>query len=46
MNAPERKKAKKIIELLKFVLTLDDMELMKSSLEQVVEMLEDQVQTK
>jgi hypothetical protein len=34
---------KQIIEILKFVLTLDDEEIIKSSIETIVEMLEEEI---
>ena len=37
-------KIKQIIELLKFVLTVDDEEIMKSSIESVIEMLEEEIE--
>jgi len=34
---------KQIVEILKFVLTLDDEEIIKSSIETIVEMLEEEI---
>lgn len=36
-------KLKQIIELLKFALTIDDEEIMKSSIESIIEMLEEEI---
>lgn len=37
-------KIKKVIKILNFILTLDDEEVIKSSIESVVEMLEEEVE--
>lgn len=37
----KKTKLKRVIELLKFVLTLDDLELTKSTVESVIELLEE-----
>lgn len=39
----EQAKLKQILELLKFALTLDDEEIMKSTIESVVELLEEEI---
>ena len=36
-------KIKQMVEILKFVLTLDDEEIIKSSIETIVEMLEEEI---
>lgn len=36
-------KLKQIIEILKFVLTVEDEEIMKSSVESIIEMLEEEI---
>lgn len=36
-------KIKQIIELLKFVLTIDDEEIIRSSIESIIEMLEEEI---
>lgn len=38
-----KNKIKRIIDLLKFVLTLEDEELMKSSVESIIELLEEDI---
>jgi cobalamin biosynthesis protein CobD/CbiB len=38
-----RQKLQQIVELLKFVLTLDDEEIVKSTIESVVELLEEEI---
>ena len=37
-----RERLKKVVELLKFVLTLDDEEIVKSTVESVIELLEEE----
>jgi hypothetical protein len=37
----QKSKIKKIIKILKFILTIDDMEVIKSSIESVIETLEE-----
>ncbi len=39
----EQAKLKQILELLKFVLTLDDEEIMKSTIESIIELLEEEI---
>jgi len=36
-------KIKKTIKILKFLLTIDDMEVIKSSIESIIEMLEEEI---
>lgn len=36
-------KIKKVVELLKFLLTIDDMEVIKSSIESIIETLEEEI---
>ena len=38
-----KEKIKQVVELLRFVLTLDDEEIMKSTIESVIELLEDEI---
>ncbi|HKQ22232.1 MAG TPA: hypothetical protein VJS91_09345 [Nitrososphaeraceae archaeon] len=39
----QKHKFQRIVELLKFVLTLDDEEIIKSSIESVIELLEEEI---
>lgn len=39
-------KIKKVIKILKFLLSIDDMEVIKSSMESVVESLEEEIDSK
>lgn len=39
----KKEKLKQILELLKFVLTLDDEELVKSTVESIIDLLEDEI---
>lgn len=39
----EQAKLKQILELLKFALTLDDEEIMKSTIESIIELLEEEI---
>jgi len=43
-NDIRKQKLQKIVDLLKFVLTLDDEELLKSSVESVIDLLEDEIE--
>lgn len=47
MNPPDKQSKadniKKIIQLLRFVLTIDDEEIIQSSIESVIEMLEEEI---
>lgn len=40
---PRKAKLKQVLELLKFVQTLDDEEIMKSTIESVIELLEEEI---
>lgn len=40
---PRKQKLKQVLELLKFVQTLDDEEIMKSTIESVIELLEEEI---
>ncbi len=40
---PKKAKLKQVLELLKFVRTLDDEEIMKSTIESVIELLEEEI---
>lgn len=40
---PRKQKLKQVLELLKFVRTLDDEEIMKSTIESVIELLEEEI---
>jgi hypothetical protein len=40
---PKNIKLRKVVELLKFVLTLDDEEIVKSTIESVIEVLEEEI---
>ncbi len=46
MSASRKFKIKRIIGLLKFVLTLDDEEIIKSTVESVIELLEEDINNK
>lgn len=41
-NDGRKQKLNQVVELLKFVLTLDDEEIMKSTIESVIELLEEE----
>jgi cobalamin biosynthesis protein CobD/CbiB len=44
IKKPTRKeRLRRVISLLKFILTLDDEEIMRSTVESVIEMLEDEI---
>lgn len=40
---PDKDKLQQIVELLKFVMSLDDEEIMKSTIESVIELLEEEI---
>lgn len=40
---PQKDKLKQVVELLKFVQTLDDEEIMKSTIESIIELLEEEI---
>jgi hypothetical protein len=40
---PTKQKMQQVVELLKFVLTLDDEEIMKATVESVIELLEEEI---
>ncbi len=40
---PRKEKLKQVVELLKFALTLDDEEIMKSTIESIIELLEEEI---
>ena len=42
-NNTRKQRLQKIVDLLKFVLTLDDEELFRSSVESVIDLLEDEI---
>jgi hypothetical protein len=42
-NDENKQKLQKVVGLLKFVLTLDDEEIIKSSIESVIELLEEEI---
>ena len=42
-NQDTRNKLKQVVDLLKFVLTLDDEEIVKSTIESVIEVLEEEI---
>jgi hypothetical protein len=42
-NSDGRRKLQQIVELLKFTLTLDDEEIVKSTVESVIELLEEEM---
>lgn len=46
MKKDKNKKLKQAADLLKYSLSLEDMEIMKATIESVVEILEDEIQTK
>jgi hypothetical protein len=42
-NPSQKQKLLQVVELLKFVLTLDDEEIVKSTIESVIEVLEEEI---
>jgi hypothetical protein len=42
-SSPKNSKLKQIIEILKFVLTVEDEEIIKSSIESIIEILEEEI---
>jgi len=42
-KTPDKHKLQQIVELLKFVMSLDDEEIIKSTMESVIELLEEEI---